>query len=147
MRKGSPRRLSLIQKLILEELENAKGKVERVEYLSRKVARRYEKLKNRKLFWRLKDIKEPFIRELARRLHRWDELLLNKWSASFSRSLKNLEEKGLVVLERGGTVYRHGELFHKVSNRVVRVYLPDSPILKKMQDEIEAVNRMIKAHR
>lgn len=40
MRKGSPRKLSKIQKLILEELKNAKGKCERVEYLSRNVAQR-----------------------------------------------------------------------------------------------------------
>lgn len=114
------RRLSRLQKIILEELASYRdSKTADISGLSFAVAKRYAPEK----IWRLEDVrvKYPEAYALARSLHRKDELVRNEFSASFSRSLRNLEEKGLVQLVRGRYVYK-GEGWYYHIRALVKVW-------------------------
>jgi hypothetical protein len=90
-------RLSQLQRVILEELASIReSKTASPEALSIKVAERYSPEK----VWRLENC-DPLLRGLARSIHKKRELVNNNFSASFSRSLRNLEKKGLIQLIKG----------------------------------------------
>ncbi len=102
-------RLSELQRIIIEELSKTKDKCSLPETLSLRVAKRYDST----AVWSLVGLEEklkakgspPELIEMALSfgsgIHRKKELVKNKFSATFSRSLRNLEQKGLVHLIKG----------------------------------------------
>jgi len=105
-RKGSTQRLSKLQRIILDELEHSRESMtSSPELLSLRVAKRYAPEK----IWSLEECKRknPELYPLARAIHKQDELVRNEFSASFSRSLRNLEKKGLIQLVKGKYELRH----------------------------------------
>ena len=123
-------RVSRMQAEILNLLRESGG-VMKISHLSFKVAKLLAG--NRLLIAAEagKDVSDPearaLTRPLASRHHRQDVLIRNVHSASFSRSLRNLEEKGLIRLQRGGLVYRKGELYRKNTSRVTEIALVRLP--------------------
>ena len=102
-------RLSKLQELLLEELSKTKDKCSSPEALSLRVANRYKPGS----VWRLADLVKELIAlrmssehvemgcAIAQSHHKKEELVRNKFSATFSRSLRNLDKKGLVQLIKG----------------------------------------------
>ena len=116
------RRFSLLQRIILEELGKAKDKTMNPSSLSYVVAERYAP----ETFWKLKNVKEPLAYALASNLHRKKELIGNKFSATFSRSLRNLEKKELIQLVKGqfeGKVENDIYAYYRIKTTQPRVTL------------------------
>ena len=140
------RRLSRLQKIILEELASYRdSKTADVSGLSFVVAKRYAPEK----MWRLEDVrvKRPEIYAFCRSLHRKDELVRNEFSASFSRSLRSLEEKGLVQLVRGKYVYKDDDWYYRIHTtqpRVTFVVHYESPYFGKKNPDIEFILDIVK---
>jgi len=141
------RRLSHLQKIILEELASYRNsKTADVSGLSFAVAKRYAPEK----MWRLEDLltKHHEIYAFARSLHRKDELVLNEFSASFSRSLRNLEEKGLVQLVRGKYFYKDDGWYYRIHTtqpRITFVVHHESLYFGKKNPDIEFILDIVKS--
>ena len=133
------RRLSELQKVILEELNKAKNKVMNPSNLSYAVASRYAPDK----IWRLKDCKEPMVYAVARSCHRNKECIKNVFSASFSRALKNMEEKKLVQLVRGlfeGKIEGDSYMYYRIKTpqpRITLVIHHESPYFGKEAPDVD----------
>jgi len=140
-------RLSRLQKIILEELASYRdSKTADVSGLSFAVAKRYAPEK----MWRLEDLrtKNPEIYAFARSLHRKDETIRNEFSASFSRSLRSLEEKGLVQLVRGKYVYKDDGWYYRIHTtqpRITFVVHHESPYFGKKNPDIEFILDIVKS--
>ena len=136
-------RMSKLQRIVLEELASyRKSKTADIGGLSLAVAKRYAPKK----IWRLEDVR-PEIHAFARSLHRKDEIIRNEFSASFSRSLRSLEEKGLVQLVRGKYVYRNGAYYriHTTQPRITFIVHHESPFFGKKNPDIEFILDIIKS--
>lgn len=122
------------------------------EDLSLRVAKRYA-LDN---VWSLDKVKKKYPNDyhVIKLLHRKDELVRNVFSASFSRSLKNLEKKGLVQLVRGHyrQKYENGEfVYYRIITTQQRIsfivhhkspyFGRDNPDIDFLCDVVKSIHR------
>jgi hypothetical protein len=142
-------RLSKLQRIILEELASYRdSKTADVSGLSFAVAKRYAPEK----MWRLEDVhvKRPEIYAFCRSLHRKGELIRNEFSASFSRSLRSLEEKGLLQLVRGKYFYKDDGWYYRIYTtqpRITFVVHYESPYFGKKDPDIEFIIDIVNSMR
>ena len=132
------RRMSKLQSIILDELTKSSDKVAYPSNLSYAVASRYAPNK----FWRLKDVKEPLAYALCRSIHQKKELIRNDFSASFSRSLRDLEKKHLIQLVKGrfeGEVENTDYIYYRIKTpqpRVTLIVHYESPYFGKESPDV-----------
>ena len=141
--------------LILEELSQTKDKCSSPEALSLRVAKRYKPGS----LWRLADFRKDLIATgmpsehvnmgcvIAETLHRKDEVVKNKFSATYSRSLRNLAQKGLVQLIKGQFRWNpdNPRLIRRITTKQPRITIVihhESPYYGDMAAD---ANRIIKA--